>query len=60
MAWVMDGLGVNEDKYLDKDFWIKQSDNLYSSGKAKGLADTQRARMPAFFEASNNNLPKYG
>ena len=60
VAWVMDGLGVNEDKYLDKDFWIKQSDNLYSSGKAKGLADTQRARMPAFFEASNNNLPKYG
>jgi len=60
VAWVMDGLGVNQDRYLDKDFWLKQSDNLYSSGKAKGLAETQRARMPAFFEASNNNLPKYG
>ena len=61
VAWVMDGLRVNtEDKYIDKDFWIKQSDNLYSTGKASGLKDTQRSRMPAFFEASNVNLPKYG
>jgi len=60
VAWAMDQLGNNQDKYLDKDFWIKQSDNLYTSGKAKGLADTQRARMPAFFEASNVNLPQYG
>ena len=60
VAWVMDGLGNHADKYLDKDFWIKQSDNLYTSGKAQGLADTQRARMPAFFEASNVNLPQYG
>lgn len=60
VAWVMDGLGTNEDRYLDKDFWMSQSDSLYSKGKADGLADTQRARMPAFFEASNVNLPKYG
>ena len=58
--WAMDLLGSNENKYLDKDFWLKQSDNLYSQGKADGLADTRRARMPAFFEASNVNLPKYG
>ena len=58
--WAMDGLGSNENKYLDKDFWLKQSDNLYSQGKTDGLADTRRARMPAFFEASNVNLPKYG
>ena len=58
--WAMDLLGSNENKYLDKDFWLKQSDNLYSQGKASGLADTRRARMPAFFEASNVNLPKYG
>ena len=60
VAWVMDGLGSHQDKYLDKDFWIKQSDNLYTRGKAEGLQDTQRSRMPAFFESSNVNLPKYG
>ena len=61
VAWVMDGLRVNtENKYLDKDFWIKQSDNLYATGKATGLQATKRSRMPAFFEASNVNLPQYG
>ena len=60
IAWVMDGLGSSSDKYLDKDFWIKQSDNLYTRGKAEGLQETQRSRMPAFFESSNVNLPKYG
>jgi hypothetical protein len=58
VAWVMDGL--NGEKWLSKDFWISQSDSLYSRGKADGLADTQRARMPAFFESSNVNLPMYG
>lgn len=60
VAWVMDGLGSSSNKWLDKDFWIKQSDSLYSKGKAMGLVETQRARMPAFFEASNVNLPSYG
>ena len=61
VAWVCDGLGVNnKNKYLDKDFWLKQSDSLYERGKAEGLSDTQRSRMPAFFEASNVNLPAYG
>tara|TARA_Y100001938_G_C8031716_1_gene401023 strand:+ start:360 stop:1091 length:732 start_codon:yes stop_codon:yes gene_type:complete len=61
VAWVMDGLGVNQkDKYLDKDFWIKQSDNLYQRGKTEGLVATKRSRMPAFFESSNVNLPMYG
>ena len=61
VAWAMEGLGTNtEDKYLDKDFWIKQSDSLYTRGKAEGLVETQRARMPAFFESSNVNLPQYG
>ena len=58
--WAMDLLGTSSDKYLNKDFWLKASDNLYYQGKAAELADTQRARMPAFFEASNVNLPKYG
>lgn len=60
VAWVMDGLSTNESKWLNKDFWIKQSDSLYNRGKADGLSETQRARMPAFFEASNVNLPAYG
>jgi hypothetical protein len=37
-----------------------QSDSLYEKGKAPGLKDTTRARMPAFFEASNTDLPQYG
>lgn len=60
VAWAMDRLGHSADKYLNKDFWLRQSDSLYFQGKAPGLADTQRARMPAFFETSNINLPKYG
>jgi hypothetical protein len=61
VAWVMEPLKSNvENKWLDKEFWLKQSDSLYANGKADGLADTQRARMPAFFEASNVNLPAYG
>jgi hypothetical protein len=60
VAWAMDRLGHSSDKHLNKDFWMRQSDSLYFQGKAPGLADTQRARMPAFFETSNVNLPQYG
>jgi len=60
VAWVMDGLGTHQNDYLDKDFWMNQSDSLYHRGKAEGLKDTQRSRMPSFFETSNVNLPSYG
>lgn len=60
VGWVVDTLGSSEDRYLDKDFWIKQSDSLYSKGTAPGLGETRRSRMPAFFEASNTDLPQYG
>lgn len=60
VGWMMDGLTSTTNKYLNKDFWISQSDSLYERGKAPGLSDTQRARMPAFFEASNTDLPQYG
>ena len=60
VGWAMDKLGHSSDKHLCKDFWLRQSDSLYHQGKAPGLADTQRARMPAFFETSNVNLPQYG
>lgn len=59
IAWVMQPLQRSEDKYLDKQFWLDQSDSLMYSGKAEGLLETQRARMPAFFEHANPNLPQY-
>tara|TARA_Y100001938_G_scaffold115140_1_gene158369 strand:+ start:171 stop:881 length:711 start_codon:yes stop_codon:yes gene_type:complete len=57
--WVLQPLGRSEDRYLNKQFWLDQSDNLMYAGKAEGLADTRRARMPAFFETSNSDLPSY-
>ena len=58
--WVMEPLGRNTvNKYLDKNFWLDSSDNLMYQGKAPELADTKRARMPAFFEHANPNLPQY-
>ena len=60
VGWMMDGLTSTTNKYLSKDFWISQSDSLYERGKAPGLSDTQRSRMPCFFEASNTDLPQYG
>ena len=58
--WIMEPLGINtRDKYLDKKFWLDSSDRLMYEGKAPELSDTQRARMPAFFEHSNVNLPQY-
>lgn len=60
VGWVMEGLNSSENKYLNSDFWLSQSDSLYERGKAPGLSDTQRARMPAFFEAANTDLPQYG
>ena len=29
VQWVVDGMGLSDNKYLNKDFWLKQSDNLY-------------------------------
>ena len=58
--WVMQPLGINtSDRKLDKNFWLKQSDNLMYQGKAPELSFTRSSRMPAFFEHSNVNLPQY-
>ena len=58
--WVLQPLGINTtDKYLDKNFWLDASDRLMYEGKAPEFSETQRARMPAFFEHSNVNLPQY-
>ena len=55
--WVMQPL-VGEGK-MGKNFWLKSSDRLMYEGKAPELSFTQSARMPAFFEHSNVNLPQY-
>jgi len=57
---ILQPLGRNTtDKYLDRKFWTDSSDRLMYEGKAPELSDTKRARMPAFFEHANTNLPKY-
>ena len=57
--WVMQPLGSSADKYLDRKFWLDSSDRLMYEGKAPELSFTKAARMPAFFEHSNVNLPQY-
>ena len=58
--WVMQPLkATSPDKYLSKKFWLDASDRLMYEGKAPELSDTKRARMPAFFEHANPNLPQY-
>ena len=58
--WVMQPLGINTaDRFLDKNFWLDSSDRLMYEGKAPELSATRAARMPAFFEHSNVNLPQY-
>ena len=57
--WVMQPLGNNDNKYLDKKFWLDSSDRLMYEGKAPELSFTKSARVPAFFEHSNVNLPQY-
>ena len=60
IAWVMEPLSNNaQSKYLNKKFWLDASDRLMYEGKAPELSDTKRARMPAFFEHANPNLPQY-
>ncbi len=58
--WILQPLGINTtDKYLDKKFWLDASDRLMYEGKAPELSETKAARMPAFFEHANTNLPQY-
>jgi len=58
--WIMQPLAVDHaDKYLSKKFWTDASDRLMYEGKAPQLNDTKAARMPAFFEHDNRNLPSY-
>ena len=57
VSWLYDDLkGVEK---LSKKFWTDSSDRLMYQGKAPELSFTRAARMPAFFEHSNVNLPSY-
>jgi hypothetical protein len=58
--WIYDKLGQSSNKYLDKDFWLRQSDSLFLSGKAPELNGTTASVMPSFFECNSLNLPAYG
>jgi hypothetical protein len=58
--WILQPLGINTyDRYLDKKFWLDASDRLMYEGKAPEFSETKAARVPAFFEHSNANLPQY-
>ena len=60
IQWVLQPLKENNtDKYLSKKFWADASDQLMYQGKAPQFSDTKAARMPAFFEHANTNLPQY-
>ena len=57
--WIFQPLGNSENKFIDKKFWLNSSDRLMYEGKAPEFNFTKSARMPAFFEHSNVNLPQY-
>ena len=57
--WVMQPLKQSADRYLDKKFWLDASNRLMYEGEAPEFSQTKAARMPAFFEHSNVNLPQY-
>ena len=58
--WIFEPLKTTaNNKYLNRKFWTDSSDRLMYEGKAPELSDTKRARMPAFFEHANTNLPQY-
>jgi len=58
--WLFDGLAANADKWLDKDFWLRQSDSLYEKGKAPDMAESRASRFISFFESASTSQPSYG
>jgi hypothetical protein len=59
-AWMFEKLGKSEDKWLDKDAWMRRSERLFWEGKVSDMEETRRARSISFFEAANTSLPSYG
>lgn len=60
VAWLFEKLGSSSNKWLDKDFWLRQSHSLFWTGKAQELSSLRASRSIAFFEAANTSLPSYG
>ena len=59
-AWLFEKLGSSPNKWLNKDFWLRQSQSLFWTGKAEELSSLRASRSIAFFEAANTCLPSYG
>jgi hypothetical protein len=59
VAWLFDDLSASSNQWLNKDFWLRQSQSLFWTGKAPEMATTRSSRCPAFFEAPNTSLPAY-
>lgn len=59
-AWMFEKLGNSSNKWLNKDFWLRQSKSLFWTGRAEELASLRASRSIAFFESSNVSLPSYG
>lgn len=59
-AWLFEKLGKSEVQWLSKDFWLRQSESLFFTGKAPEMAATRSSRQVAFFESPNYDLPSYG
>ena len=59
-AWLFEKLGKSEVQWLSKDFWLRQSESLFFTGKAPEMAVTRTSRQVAFFESPNYDLPSYG
>jgi hypothetical protein len=59
-AWMFDKLGSSSNKWLNKDFWLRQSYSLFWTGKAQELSSLRASRAISFFEAANTSLPSYG
>jgi hypothetical protein len=59
-AWLFERLGKSEVQWLSKDFWLRQSESLFFTGKAPEMAVTRSSRQVAFFESPNYDLPSYG
>ena len=60
MDWTLQPLKgkTGENKYLDYNFWMQKSDDLFEKGRTD-FQETRASRMPAFFECANQDLPSY-
>ena len=59
--WLTNGLNIEAFKEKGKqDFWVTQSIQLFKEGKADGLKNTKRSRVPAFFEIDTRAQAIYG